>query len=57
MSGKGDTPRPVDKAKYEQNYDRIFGKHCRCLDNGRGYPVQDFKTTLCRRCGKEVKRA
>jgi len=26
MAGKGDRPRPVDKAKYEANYDRIFGK-------------------------------
>lgn len=24
MSGKGDRPRPVDKAKYEENFDRIF---------------------------------
>ena len=29
MSGKGSKPRPVNKAKYESNYDRIFkkGKH------------------------------
>lgn len=26
MSGKGDTPRPVDKEKYEREFDRIFGK-------------------------------
>ncbi len=25
-NGKGDTPRPVDKKKYDENYDRIFGK-------------------------------
>lgn len=24
--GKGDTPRPVDKAKWSENYDRIFRK-------------------------------
>jgi len=24
--GKGDKPRPVDKAKFDRNYDRIFGK-------------------------------
>lgn len=24
--GKGDSPRPVDAAKYAENYDRIFGK-------------------------------
>lgn len=26
MSGKGDTPRPVDKKKFDENFDRIFGK-------------------------------
>lgn len=26
MAGKGDTYRPVDKKKYDRNYDRIFGK-------------------------------
>lgn len=25
-NGKGDCPRPVDKAKYDKNYDRIFRK-------------------------------
>ena len=24
MAGKGDTPRPVDKEKYESNYEKIF---------------------------------
>jgi len=24
MSGKGDRPRPVDKARFEDNFDRIF---------------------------------
>lgn len=27
MNGKGDTPRPVDKALYDANYDMIFRKH------------------------------
>jgi len=26
MSGKGDTPKPVDKKKFDENFDRIFGK-------------------------------
>ena len=26
MSGKGDNPRPVDKKKYDESFDRIFGK-------------------------------
>jgi hypothetical protein len=25
-NGKGDKPRPVDKKRYDANYDRIFGK-------------------------------
>ena len=25
-AGKGDVPRPCDKKKYDENYDRIFGK-------------------------------
>lgn len=24
MSGKGDSPRPMDKKKYDENYERIF---------------------------------
>jgi len=26
MSGKGDKPRPVDKKKYDDNFERIFKK-------------------------------
>lgn len=26
MSGKGDTYRPVDKQKFEENFEKIFGK-------------------------------
>jgi len=26
VAGKGDTPRPVNKKKYDRNYDRIFKK-------------------------------
>ncbi len=25
--GKGDTPRPTDKEKYDANFERIFGEH------------------------------
>ncbi len=25
-AGKGDRPRPVDKKRYDENYERIFGK-------------------------------
>ena len=24
--GKGSTPRPTDKQKFDENYDKIFGK-------------------------------
>jgi hypothetical protein len=27
-AGKGDTPRPYNREKYERNYDRIFGIPC-----------------------------
>jgi len=27
MSGKGDTPRPVNREKYNENFDRIFRSH------------------------------
>ena len=26
MSGKGDRPRPIDKSKFDENFDRIFNK-------------------------------
>jgi hypothetical protein len=26
MAGKGDKPRPVDKKKWDENYDNIFRK-------------------------------
>tara|TARA_R100000808_G_C2149641_1_gene158096 strand:- start:1026 stop:1199 length:174 start_codon:yes stop_codon:yes gene_type:complete len=25
MNGKGDSPRPVDKKKFDENFDAIFG--------------------------------
>ena len=27
QNGKGDRPRPVDRKKYNENYDRIFRKN------------------------------
>jgi len=26
MAGKGDRPRPVNKKRYDENYEKIFGK-------------------------------
>ncbi len=38
-AGKGDTYRPVDKKKYDENYDRIFGVkkngNDRCSDDSK----------------------
>lgn len=31
MAGKGDKQRPVDKKKFDENFDRIFGKKKRVL--------------------------
>lgn len=58
-AGKGSRPRPVDQQKYNDNYDRIFGKkevpvvesvficmHCNTLNNP--------EDVVCKNCGKEV---
>lgn len=37
--GKGDRPRPVDKKKYDRNYERIFGKKKK---NGRKSKTTDY---------------
>lgn len=37
--GKGDSPRKVDKTKYDEGWDRIFGKKERMPDN----PWHDYK--------------
>lgn len=50
IMGKGSKPRPVDKEKYDRNFDRIFNSHCKCQQ-----PVPDYETELCRRCAKPVK--
>jgi hypothetical protein len=31
-AGKGDAPRPIDKKKYDENYDNIFRKGEKCDD-------------------------
>lgn len=40
MSGKGDTYRPVNKQKYDENYDLIFRKKentskCKCKNESK----------------------
>ena len=32
QAGKGSTPRPVDKSKWDENYDRIFARRKTILD-------------------------
>jgi hypothetical protein len=46
-AGKGDTPRPVNKKKFDQNYDRIFSK------KKSGFTVDECKLK-CPECGANV---
>lgn len=42
MAGKGDTYRPVDVKRYEENFDRIFRKKNMCVKcGGLGYLYHD----------------
>jgi DnaJ-class molecular chaperone len=45
QGGKGDTPRPINKERYDRNYLRIYGKICPAC-NGIG-KVQ-FNHSSCR---------
>ena len=38
-AGKGDTPRPVNRDRYNENYDAIFRKAPRCKKCGG--PLED----------------
>lgn len=29
QAGKGDKPRPVDKKKFDETIDRLYGEYCR----------------------------
>jgi|7_EtaG_2_1085326.scaffolds.fasta_scaffold36439_4 hypothetical protein len=59
MSGKGDRARPVDKGKYDKNYERIFRKGL-CQDGsdpqGHGYVDQDCQKCPNCRCKKKSKK-
>ena len=35
-SGKGDTPRPTNKQRYDAGYERVFGHDC-SVCHGKGY--------------------
>tara|TARA_R100000808_G_scaffold16159_2_gene36675 strand:+ start:3636 stop:3800 length:165 start_codon:yes stop_codon:yes gene_type:complete len=34
-NGKGDKPRPVDREKYDKNFERIFNRTKKVVDNDR----------------------
>ena len=57
MSGKGSKQRPTDMDKFNQNFDRIFGKQCKhdFVWGGKRMPCYQ-----CRHCGaieqKEVSK-
>jgi hypothetical protein len=50
-AGKGDKPRPVNKAKYNENYKKIFGDK----DYGRlGERFADELEENCEDCFKKI---
>jgi hypothetical protein len=46
MAGKGDTPRPVNLAKYEANYEEIF-RSCRSIPEPKAQEVNENGATSC----------
>lgn len=55
-TGKGSRPRPVDKEKYDANYERIFGKKSQsgcqneqCFCTGKCKEVESV--FICMHCG------
>lgn len=45
MAGKGDTPRPINRAKYESNYDLIF--RCRLTPEQKAQEANENGATNC----------
>lgn len=41
--GKGSKPRPVDKSKFDANFDRIFGKKDQILDKDKNKSGKEDK--------------
>jgi hypothetical protein len=51
MSGKGSKPRPYDKSKFDENFDRIFNKRIKIEGENKSSPsvknqVKKSKSTL-----------
>ena len=60
MSGKGDTYRKVNKAQYDRNYLKIFGRKCD-ICSGRGWLSDEYRhgkiiKTTCLICNGSGKR-
>jgi DnaJ-class molecular chaperone len=52
MNGKGDTPRPYDKKKWDQEYERIFSKEASCTHcSGSGFIGSELNIMRCGECG------
>lgn len=52
QAGKGDKPRPVDKNKYDKNWERIFGKKMKLTNycpNCKQIVIVD-RHKICRIC-------
>jgi len=43
MAGKGDKPRPVNKKRFDENYEVIFGPKKRGKKRGKRSPQNFFK--------------
>jgi len=61
-AGKGDTPRPVNKKKYDEGYIRIFGQtcpNCEGLGIERLYPpsaiIDEDVYVYCSKCNGKGK--
>jgi hypothetical protein len=52
MSGKGDVYRPVDKSKWDENYDLIFGKKRKKCGYADKYKAKCPPTCGCVYCNK-----
>lgn len=51
MSGKGDKPRPYNKSKFDENFDRIFNQRIKIEGENKPSPsvknqVEKSKSTL-----------
>jgi DnaJ-class molecular chaperone len=55
QGGKGDTPRPINKERYDRNYLRIYGKICPNCKGQGGFRITNPEGQLvgvkgCKNC-------